>query len=90
MQTPSTAAGRGRAPMRNAVSQPYLDRISVVPHMPDAVNSEWRQLLIQPVSIPSLTHTGIHTAFEPSGEELVRPDGKVHHSLKQVITSSLR
>ena len=81
----------GTSRLQNPPSQPYLDRISVIPHRPDASSgSGWRKLLIQPVSIPSLDHTGIRTAFDPPQAKLIRPDGKVHRNLKVLIQDSLR
>ena len=81
----------GTSRLQNPPSQPYLDRISVIPHRPDASSgSGWRKLLIQPVSIPSLDHTGIRTAFDPPQAKLIRPDGKVHRNLKVIIQDSLR
>ena len=85
----SGADGASPSNLRNAPSQPYLDRISVISHKPDAPQP-WRRLLIQPVSLPSLGHTGILTAFDPAGASLVRPDGKVHSNLKDMIQTSFR
>ena len=92
------AARSGRAPTIAAAARgrmsrdpgPYLDRISVSKHVPDSDGS-WKKLLIQPVSIPALSHTGVRTAF--TGVEsapLLRPDGCSTNSLKALIQTSVR
>ena len=75
---------------RNA---PYLDRISVSqPNSSKSASSsaKWKKLLIQPISIPNLGHTGIKTAFSRQEEALMRPDGSVGKGLRNLIQSTMR
>ena len=72
---------------------PYLDRITTghsttgnwVEEQP-----EHQRLLIQPVSIPSLAHTGCMTAFSSRKPKYSRPDGTVCPALKSSIASGVR
>ena len=73
---------------RNA---PYLDRISVSQSSSkQASSAKWKKLLIQPISIPNLGHTGIKTAFSAQEEVLMRPDGSVGKGLRNLIQSTMR
>lgn len=55
---------------------PYLDRLAVSSHTPCGDDSEHHNLLIQPVSIGDISHTGIKTALSPASPSLILPDGK--------------
>ena len=66
-------------------SKPYLDKISVSKHIPAIGKNQWKKLLIQPISIPNLDHTGIQTAFEPPKEPFMKPDGSVNNAMRSTI-----
>ena len=71
--------------------RPYLDRMTLSKHAPLTAADSWKKLLIQPVSIPNLGHTGIHTAFGNSrATQLTRPDGMVTSSMKKSIRNGVR
>eukprot|EP00753_Platysulcus_tardus_P018608 PLAT6962.1.p1 GENE.PLAT6962.1~~PLAT6962.1.p1 ORF type:complete len:493 (-),score=172.57 PLAT6962.1:63-1541(-) len=40
---------------------PYLDRLSLSAHMPLPDDAPWRRLVRQPVPLPDLSHTGVHS-----------------------------
>lgn len=66
-------------------SKPYLDKISVSKHIPAIGKNTWKNLLIQPISIPNLDHTGIKSAFEPPQEPFMKPDGSVNNAMRSTI-----
>ena len=70
---------------RSDSSKPYLDKISVTKHMPALGRSGWKHLLIQPISIPNLEHTGIQSAFEDPKEPLMKPDGSINNAMRKTI-----
>ena len=73
-------------PHRAGASIPYLDKISVSKHRPTrGRRNRWNHLLIQPISVPDLSHTGISSAFEPPKPPLMRPDGSVDSGLRAII-----
>ena len=70
---------------RGDYSKPYLDKISVTKHQPPIGRNSWKQLLIQPISVPNLEHTGIQSAFEEKKEPLMKPDGSVNYAMRSTI-----
>jgi hypothetical protein len=74
-------------PQKPEKSVPYLDKISVSKHAPAPGKNKWKRLLIQPICMPDLSHTGIETAFGVSSPALMRPDGSVDVGLKALIKS---
>ena len=70
---------------RTDYSMPYLDKISVTKHQPPIGKNTWKHLLIQPISVPNLDHTGIQTAFEEKKEPLMKPDGSVNSAMRSTI-----
>jgi hypothetical protein len=79
----STGAGAGR---RRGAYQPYLDRIALSATLADTSGEFWRRLLIQPVVLPDMAHTGIRTMFDnPEEGDLLGPDGRTTRRLKALI-----
>jgi hypothetical protein len=78
-------AGAGEARRRSAYS-PYLDRIALSANLADTSGEFWRRLLIQPVVLPDMAHTGIRTMFDnPEEGDLLGPDGRTTRRLKALI-----
>jgi hypothetical protein len=72
-------------------SSPYLDRISISGHYPQpGADAPWKKLLVQPVSIPSLSHTGIKCAFSTAQKDYTRPDGSISTELRSTVSSGVR
>lgn len=91
-------ARSGRSPDRGTASKvsepsPYLDRIVTSAHspVPNVAAEEWKRLLIQPISIPRLGHTGVSTSFgdAAAANNLLRPDGGNTKKLKELIRDSV-
>jgi hypothetical protein len=70
---------------RSDYSKPYLDKISVTKHQPPIGRNSWKHLLIQPISVPNLEHTGIQSAFGEKKEPLMKPDGSVNFAMRSTI-----
>eukprot|EP00512_Aurantiochytrium_limacinum_P013275 CAMPEP_0171572096 /NCGR_PEP_ID=MMETSP0961-20121227/3901_1 /TAXON_ID=87120 /ORGANISM="Aurantiochytrium limacinum, Strain ATCCMYA-1381" /LENGTH=200 /DNA_ID=CAMNT_0012126841 /DNA_START=40 /DNA_END=638 /DNA_ORIENTATION=- len=88
--TTGDLAQRPKSRKAAAKRKPYLDRINVAPR--DALHGTeyWKPLLIQPVIVPDLRHTGIRTQFDdPEDMDLLRPDGKSTRKLKSLIKTKV-
>jgi hypothetical protein len=74
---------------------PYLDRIATTGHSSRgpggaAERPEYQRLLIQPVSIPSLSHTGCVSAFTSRTPVYHLPNGAIGPALKDSISNGVR
>ena len=53
-------------------------------------SQDWRKLLVQPVAVPNLAHTGIRSAFTHTGVPTLRPDGTVSAACKRHIAEEFK
>ena len=69
------------------LSRPYLDKISVSQHMPTTSSTSHGNLplLIQPISMPELSHTGLSSSFMPEDAPFMLPDGSASKELRRQI-----
>ncbi|GMH78703.1 hypothetical protein TrLO_g1454 [Triparma laevis f. longispina] len=71
----------------------FLDKISTTAHMKrdsELESEPWRQVLVQPITVPNLAHTGIRSSFTFSGMSTLRPDGTVSNACKRHIRREFR
>jgi hypothetical protein len=53
--------------------------------------AKYQNLLVQPVAVPDLEHTGLRTAFvKDSGATTIKPDGSSCMDLRYLIRSRVR
>jgi hypothetical protein len=70
----------------------FLDKIATAPHYPlqQEANQQWRKALIQPISIPDLSHIiGVKSAFSNNEKAITRPDGSVDPNLRKHILQTV-
>ena len=75
------------------MSNIFLDKIATSAHMrkdEELERQDWRKLLVQPVAVPNLAHTGIRSAYSYSGVPALRPDGTVSSACKRHIAKEFK
>jgi hypothetical protein len=75
----------------------FMDKISTSAHLPltssrrsEHTPESWRSTLVQPITVPDLSHTGIQSSFTFAGESVLLPDGAVSNLLRRHIASGFK
>ena len=75
-------------------STPYLDVMTInttkFPDRVEACRDSHTRLLVEPVPIPDLKHTGVETGLVAKDHALFYPNGGKNASLRQTISASMR